>query len=127
MKRQYEENIAAESKYIAKMCYKYINNKKHIRSGIGPLTDNDDNLVTDNQRKAKMLNKYFSSVFNITSDSDNTTWGTATPFRRQHLHHDTVLDIRARTDWYKKKCSARDGENIKSINTCLVLDLVLFC
>ncbi len=61
-KRQYEENIAAESKHSAKMFYRYINSKKHIRSAIGPLKDNAGSLVTDDRRIANMLNKYFSST-----------------------------------------------------------------
>merc|ERR1711911_493413 len=38
-KRRYEVNIASESKNNAKMFFRYINNKKNIRSGIGPLKD----------------------------------------------------------------------------------------
>ena len=67
-KRRYEVNIAAESKNNAKMFFRYINNKKHIRSGIGPLKDSADNLVTNDQSMATMLNNYFSSVFNIPAE-----------------------------------------------------------
>ncbi len=70
-KRQYEENIAAESKHNAKMFFRYIISKKHIRSGIGPLKNNAGNLVTDDQSIANMLNKYFNSVFNTTSGGNN--------------------------------------------------------
>ena len=41
-----------------------------MRSGIGPLNYSDDNFVSYNQSMAKMLNKYFSSIF-ITTCVDN--------------------------------------------------------
>ncbi len=72
-KRRYEENIAADSKNNAKKFFRYINNKKQIRSGIGPLTDNAGNLVTDDQNMANMLNEYFSSVFNIPAEAGHIT------------------------------------------------------
>ncbi len=72
-KRRHKENIAAESKYNAKMFFRYIN--KHIGSEIGPLRDSDGNMVTDDQSMASMLNKYLSSVSNTTSGAvtSNTT------------------------------------------------------
>ena len=42
------------------MFHEYNNNK-----------DRNDKLVTDNRSMAKMLNKYFSSVSNITFDSND--------------------------------------------------------
>ena len=70
-KRRYEENIAAESKNNAKLFFRYINNKKNIRSGIGPLKDNAGTLVTNDQSIASMLNSYFSSVFNSTTEAEH--------------------------------------------------------
>ncbi len=80
-KRRYEENIAAESNYNAKMFFKCINNNKNIRSGIGPLSYSYGNMVTDDQSMASMLNKYFSSVFNTTSGADTSnTYGNNTNY-----------------------------------------------
>ncbi len=53
------------------MYFIYINNKKHIQNGIGPLKDSSGNLVTDDQSMASILNKYFSSNFNTTSGAEN--------------------------------------------------------
>ena len=72
-KRSYEVNIAAESKNNAKMFFRYINTKKHIRSGIGPLKDSAGNLVTNDQCMASMLNNYFGSVFNAPAEDDPNT------------------------------------------------------
>ena len=58
-KRRYEKNITSESKN-AKMFFRYLNNKKNIRSGIGPLKDSTGILVTNNQNMAGVLNNYFS-------------------------------------------------------------------
>ena len=72
-KRRYEEHIATDSKNNAKKFFRYINSKKHIRSGIGPLKDGTGNLVTDDQNMASMLNDYFSSVFNIPAEAGHIT------------------------------------------------------
>ena len=77
-KRRYEEDIAADSRTNAKKFFRYINNKKHIRSGIGPLKDNAGTLVTDDQKMANLLNDYFSSVFTPTVEAGHTTTNDAT-------------------------------------------------
>ena len=68
------------AKTVHKKFFRYINNKKHIRSGIGPLKDSAGTLVTDDHNMANMLNDYFSTVFNtpaeaghITTNDDNAT------------------------------------------------------
>ncbi len=58
-KRRYEEDSAADSKKNTKKFFRYINTKKQIRSGIGPLKDSAGNLVTDDQNMANMLNDFF--------------------------------------------------------------------
>ena len=72
-KRHYEMNIAAQSKSNAKLFFRYINNKKHMRSGIGPLKDSTGTLVTNDKNMASVLNNYFSSVFNPTAEDENIT------------------------------------------------------
>lgn len=66
-KRRHEINIAANCKSDPKSFYRYVNNKKEIRSGIGPLTDDSGNIMTDSQDIANTLNSYFASVFNSNS------------------------------------------------------------
>ena len=57
--------FTGESNYNATRIYFInINNKKHIRSEMGPLKNSVDNVVTDNQRMTKTLN--INSVFNTT-------------------------------------------------------------
>ena len=51
--------------------YRFINSKKQIRSGIGPLKDSDGKLATDAKSMASTRNSYFRSVFNDTSAGGN--------------------------------------------------------
>jgi hypothetical protein len=97
-KRRYEEDIAANSRTNAKKFFRYINNKKNIRSGIGPLKDNTGTLVTEDQNMASLLNNYFSSVFNpiadaghITANDDNNEIGSAPDIAPEQTLHN--LDI----------------------------------
>ena len=83
-KRRYEENIAVNCKNNPKSFFSYINNSKAIRSGIGPLTNNDGALVTDSQHIANLLNNYFSSVFNTNSLPPTTTY-TSTNVNLEHV------------------------------------------
>ncbi len=72
-KRRYEEDIATDSKSRTKKLFRYINSKKHIRSGIGPMKDNASNLVTDDHNMASMLNDYLCSVFNTPAEAGHIT------------------------------------------------------
>lgn len=45
-----------------------IDSRKHIKSGVTPLQDSSDNIVTDGQSNPSMLNNSFNSVINTTSD-----------------------------------------------------------
>ena len=85
-KRRYEENIAAESKNNAKLFFSYINNKKHIRSGIGPLKDSAGTLVTDDQSMTSMLNNYFSSVCTATAENDHVATNDSDTMMRQPVY-----------------------------------------
>jgi len=42
--------------------YKFVNKRLSTRTGIPPLTDKNDKLVTDDYTKARMFNDYFVSV-----------------------------------------------------------------
>ncbi len=62
-KKEYEVNIAKESATNPKLFYRYINKKKNIKSGIGPLVSEDGHQIDDNKGIATTLNNFFSSVF----------------------------------------------------------------
>ena len=62
-KRKYEINVATNAKDDPKKFYKYINNNKHIKSGIGPLLNEDGETITDDKLMTNTFNDYFSSVF----------------------------------------------------------------
>jgi hypothetical protein len=70
--------------------YKFVNKKLSSPSGIAPLTNNSDGILTnDDSEKANILNDYFQSVF-ITDNGINP------PFQsRFHppLHYSTISDI----------------------------------
>ena len=61
--REYERNIAAEAKNSPKLFYSYVNSKMKVRESIGDLADGDGNLVSDDEKKACILNNFFCSVF----------------------------------------------------------------
>ena len=69
-KRQYELQIAQESTKDPKAFYGYINNRKQLKSGIGPLIGRNGDLTSDNYEIASSLNEYFKSVF-TTENNDN--------------------------------------------------------
>lgn len=69
-KREYEINIARDSTTNPKTFYKYINSNKQIRSGIGPITNNEGEIQTADLDIANTLNNFFSSVFTINDNED---------------------------------------------------------
>jgi len=70
-KINYEEEIAKNAKNNPKKFYKYINNKKELKSGIGPLANETGELVSDNKIMADTLNNYFSTVFTVPNKNNN--------------------------------------------------------
>ena len=72
-KREHEINIANESKTNPKKFYRYINNRKHIKSGIGPLLNEAGETITDDKKMATTLNNYFSTVFTTNNNKSNKT------------------------------------------------------
>ena len=119
-KRRYEEDIAADSRTNAKKFFRYINNKKHIRSGIGPLKDSAGTLVTDDQKMASLLNDYFSSVFNpivdaghITANDDNNEIGNAPDIAPEQTLHNLEITseevLRAINDMKTNKSPGPDN------------------
>jgi hypothetical protein len=69
-KREYEMQIAKDSKENPKRFYDYISNRNPLRENIGPLIKNSGDLAINNQDAAKTLNEYFASVFTVEDDSE---------------------------------------------------------
>ena len=62
-KRLYENNIANNIKTDPKLYHRYARNKMDVKDGIGPLTDEDGNVISDNKDMAQVLNQYFTSFY----------------------------------------------------------------
>lgn len=62
-KLNFEKKIAKNSKTNSKAFYAYIGGKRSNRSGVGPLQDEQGNIVTDSYHQAEMFNQYYASVF----------------------------------------------------------------
>ena len=62
-KRLYENKIANKIKTDPKLYYRYARSKMDVKDGIGPLTDEDGNVISDNKDMAQVLNQYFTTVF----------------------------------------------------------------
>ena len=61
--RLYENKIANNIKTDPKLYYRYARSKMDVKDGIGPLTDEDGNVISDNKDMAQVLNQYFTTVF----------------------------------------------------------------
>ncbi len=61
--RDYERNIAKESKTNPKSFYNYAKKKMKTKSGIADQTKKDGSTASSNKEKAEVLNNFFSSVF----------------------------------------------------------------
>ena len=62
-KRLYENKIANNIKTDQKLYYRYARSKMDVKDGIGPLTDEDGNVIIDNKDMAQVLDQYFTTVF----------------------------------------------------------------
>jgi len=61
--RDYEKEVAKQSKRNPKAFYKYVNSKLKTRSGIGNLRTETGKEVECDKDKADMFNNFFSSVY----------------------------------------------------------------
>ena len=64
-KKLQEQHIAANCKQNPKEFFRYIREKKVLRSTIGPLQSAEGKNVTDEREMADILNNYFASVFTV--------------------------------------------------------------
>ena len=64
-KAQLELNLATIVRDKKKSFYKYVKSKKNPKEKIFPLTYTEGNVATSDEEKAKVLNAFFASVFNL--------------------------------------------------------------
>ena len=62
-KRAFEEKLAEGIKKDSKSFFRYVRSKSGAKDKIGPLKDNDGNLLTSNEDMSELLNRFFASVF----------------------------------------------------------------
>ena len=62
-KRYFEHKLAQHIKSDSKSFYAYVRSKQNVRDRVGPLVDNDGNIITQGDLMAEELNIHFSSVF----------------------------------------------------------------
>ena len=79
-KRDFEKKIARESKTNPKGFYKYVNKNLKTKPTIADLEDNGE-IITEDSKKADILNQYFSSVF---TREDSSTIPTLDQLQTQH-------------------------------------------
>ena len=66
-KLNFEKKIARDAKHNPKAFYAYLGGKRSNRTGVGPLQDNNGNIVSDDAAQAQMLNDYYATVFEVES------------------------------------------------------------
>ena len=62
-KRNFEHKLALHIKSDSKSFYAYVRSKQNVRDRVGPLEDNDGNIITQGFLMAEELNMHSSSVF----------------------------------------------------------------
>ena len=61
-KKKFEKNLAKNAKKNPKAFWSYLKSKTANRESVGPLKENGE-FITDNEKQAEVLNKFFTSVF----------------------------------------------------------------
>ena len=67
-KKLHDLHIASNCKENPKEFFRYIREKKTLKSTIGPLLSAEGEIVTDERETADILNDYFASVFTVEED-----------------------------------------------------------
>ena len=70
-KRKFEENLAEGIKKANKSFYRYVKSKVGTKEKIGPLKDDNRNVLTDVESMGELLNSFFASAF---SNLEGTRW-----------------------------------------------------
>lgn len=69
-KKNFERKLAQNAKVNPKPFYTYLKTKTSNKESVGPLMDEDKNLITSRGKMAEMLNNFFSSVFTKENSQD---------------------------------------------------------
>eukprot|EP00112_Aurelia_sp_Birch-Aquarium-sp1_P013836 Seg2955.3 transcript_id=Seg2955.3/GoldUCD/mRNA.D3Y31 product="putative RNA-directed DNA polymerase from transposon X-element" protein_id=Seg2955.3/GoldUCD/D3Y31 len=84
VKKEFEQEIARNSKVNPKSFYKYVNSKSKTLSGIPNLMKEDGTTTQNDQEKADELNTFFASVFTKENLADLPLFGAR--------HNDVILE-----------------------------------
>ena len=84
----HELHIASNYKENSKEFFRYIREKKTVKSIIGPLLSAEGEIVTDERKTADILNDYFASVFTVEEDR-----GEAIPYQMTVAAQLFLVDI----------------------------------
>ncbi|KAG6924798.1 hypothetical protein G0U57_016461, partial [Chelydra serpentina] len=79
-KSHLELQLAGDVRSNKKGFFRYVSNKKKVKESVGPLLNEEGNLVTEDVEKASVLNAFFASVFTDKVSSQmaalrSTVWG----------------------------------------------------
>ena len=88
-KKLHELHIASNCKVNPKEFFRYVREKKTLKSTIGPLLSADGEIVTDERETADILNDYFASVFTVEEDRGEE----ATPYQMTVAAQLFLVDI----------------------------------
>ena len=72
-KKLHELHIASSCKVNPKEFFRYVGEKKTLKSTIGPLLSAEGEIVTDERETADILNDYFASVFTVEEEREEAT------------------------------------------------------
>jgi len=64
-KIEFEKKLASNVKKDSKSFYAYIRSKQRNKVKVGPVKDDQNNIITDDAKTADLLNDYFASVFTV--------------------------------------------------------------
>ena len=95
-KLSFERKIAKNAKKDPKSFYAYIGNKRLNRMGVGPLQNDQGQIITDDLVQARMLNEYYATVFEQEIPMANQHSTPLLPDRpildQVYVSHSTVKD-----------------------------------
>ena len=69
-KKRFERKLAKNFKSNPRQFYSHLNSKTKSRTAVGPLNDQDDELISDSQGMCNILNGFFASVFTVEDTLD---------------------------------------------------------